>query len=197
MMIKANMRTAAFSQASAQRSVVCKAADQHVAARRSVMLGFGSILPAMISMPALALILDEDDEDLVEKAKANRKNRLAQDKSITRNFLEAEGLKDKKLNLELVPIQVAVFKLAKSGSQLDSGDVKAASSTLSEAWVKDFTNAAKQLGDSNDVLSKLDQVKGSAGKGDLSATKKSYVELVAELQSWTAGAGISSKLTGL
>ncbi len=57
MMIKANMRTAAFSQASAQRSVVCKAADQHVAARRSVMLGFGSILPAMISMPALALIL--------------------------------------------------------------------------------------------------------------------------------------------
>lgn len=61
---------------------------------------------------------DEEDEELVEKAKANRKARLAQQQTTTRQFIKSEGLNDVKLDKELVPIQRAVLKLAKSGAQV-------------------------------------------------------------------------------
>jgi hypothetical protein len=58
---------------------------------------------------------DEEDEELLERAKANRKQRLAAQKETTRDFLREEGLKDKQLDSELLPVQKAVFQLAKSG----------------------------------------------------------------------------------
>lgn len=60
---------------------------------------------------------DEEDEELLERAKANRKQRLAAQKETTRNFLKEEGVKDKQLDAELLPVQKAVFQLAKSGEQ--------------------------------------------------------------------------------
>ena len=66
----------------------------------------------------LLFVLDEEDEELVEKAKANRKARLAQQQTTTRQFLKSEGLNDVKLDTELVPIQRAILKLAKSGAQV-------------------------------------------------------------------------------
>ena len=37
----------------------------------------------------------------------------------------------------------------------------------------------------------------AASKGDLPASKRLYVELVAELQSWSSAEGLSNKLKGL
>lgn len=61
---------------------------------------------------------DEEDEELLERAKANRLKRLAQQKETTRDFLREEGLKDKQLDSDLIPVQKAVFQLAKSGEQV-------------------------------------------------------------------------------
>jgi hypothetical protein len=58
---------------------------------------------------------DEEDEELLERAKANRKQRLAAQKETTREFLREGGIKDKQLDSELLPVQKAVFQLAKSG----------------------------------------------------------------------------------
>jgi hypothetical protein len=60
---------------------------------------------------------DEEDEELLERAKANRKQRLAAQKETTREFLREGGIKDKQLDSELLPVQKAVFQLAKSGEQ--------------------------------------------------------------------------------
>jgi hypothetical protein len=60
---------------------------------------------------------DEEDEELLERAKANRKQRLAAQKETTRDFLREEGVKDRLLDSELLPVQKAVFQLAKSGEQ--------------------------------------------------------------------------------
>jgi hypothetical protein len=64
---------------------------------------------------AWALIPDEEDEELLERAKANRQKRLASQKETTREFLKEEGMTNRTLNSELIPVQKAVFQLAKSG----------------------------------------------------------------------------------
>ena len=61
--------------------------------------------------PALALIPDEEDEELLERAKANRQKRLVEQRETTREFLEEEGLKDVLLDQELIPIQKAVVQV--------------------------------------------------------------------------------------
>jgi hypothetical protein len=53
---------------------------------------------------------------MLERAKANRQRRLASQKETTREFLREEGLKNTQLDSELVPVQKAVFQLAKSGA---------------------------------------------------------------------------------
>lgn len=76
----------------------------------SAPLAFLAVAPA-----ARALILDEEDEELLNKAKANRKSKLAADKLIEREFLQDEGLKNRNLDKELVPVQKAIYSMAKSG----------------------------------------------------------------------------------
>ncbi|EFJ52733.1 hypothetical protein VOLCADRAFT_120179 [Volvox carteri f. nagariensis] len=179
--------------------VVCQATERHVASRRA-MLGI-SLLPALLYAPkALALIPDEEDEDLVEKAKANRRARLAQQRGVTRDFMTSENLKDVRLEQELVPVQKAVYKLAKSGSQLESGDLKGAANTLSEDWVAEFTSVASTVS-GTDAAGKLSSaiqgVQTAAASGDAAASKRQFVSLVSDLQSWASTTGLASSLKGL
>ena len=74
---------------------------------------------------------------------------------------QAEGLKDKKFDLELIAVQKGVYNLSKSGSQLDAGDVRAASSTLSDSWVKPFEAATNKIGGADAVNAKLVALKVS------------------------------------
>lgn len=165
--------------------------------RRPILLGLGSILPAIISMPAVAMILEEDDEELVLKAKANRAARLAQGRTVTREFLETEGIKNKQLALEIAPLQTGVYKLAKSGAKLTEGDVKAVANSMAEPWVADFIKASKGVGGSDVVADKVQALKTTSNKGDLNATKAAYVALVAELKAWSAANGVAGSLVGL
>eukprot|EP00798_Chlamydomonas_sp_ICE-L_P023518 gene23518-9041_t len=195
MMIKINAPQMAVSRRSA---VLCRAETARVSSRRPILVSLGSVLPAIVAFPSIAMILEEDDEEMVEKAKANRKARLEADRAITRDFLESEGIKDKQLAFEVAPLQTAIYKLAKSGAQLQDGDTKSVANSLGEPWVIDFVKASRGVGgDSETVLSKVDALKASAAKGDLPASKVAYVDLVATLKTWTVTNGISSKLVGL
>lgn len=165
-----------------------------------------ALLPSLllVQSPALALIPDEEDEELVEKAKANRRSRLAQQKATTREFIQAEGLKNSQLDSQLIPVQKAVSSLAKSGSQIESGDLRGASATLSDAWAGEFEVAARSLSTSDAAKASVDAVftglsdtKSAAGAGDANATKKSFVTLVAALESWAADVGVAESLKGL
>lgn len=83
-------------------------------------------LTSWLPLAALALLPDDDDEDLVSKAKENRKSRLKSEITTQKQFARTEGFKD----TSLAPLQKAVTQLARVGSQLSSGDVSAASGTL-------------------------------------------------------------------
>ncbi|PNW81686.1 hypothetical protein CHLRE_06g256250v5 [Chlamydomonas reinhardtii] len=174
-------------------------ATPNTASRRAI-LGV-ALLPALMYAPkALALIPDEEDEDLVEKAKANRRARLAQQRGVTRDFMASENLTDRRLEQELVPVQKAVYKLAKSGSQLESGDLKGAASTLSESWVGDFSTVASTVSGSTTagkLVEAIKSVQAAAAKGDAAGSKRAYVSLVSDLQSWADASGLATSLKGL
>lgn len=96
---------------SQERSVVCNAN----AVDRRALLAATAAAPMFLVPRAWALIPDEEDEELLERAKANRQKRLASQKETTREFLKEEGMTNRTLNSELIPVQKAVVQLAKSG----------------------------------------------------------------------------------
>lgn len=182
------------------RSVRCSA---NVVDRRA-LLAATATLPALLAPSAWALIPDEEDEELLERAKANRQKRLASQKETTREFLKQEGLTNKTLNAELIPVQKAVFQLAKSGSELEAGDLRAVSSTLGGSWVGDFQRAAASLDASDEeaasaqaIFDGISSLKSSAGSGDLNGSKRQYVALVGAVTAWASSTGLASDLKGL
>jgi hypothetical protein len=197
----------AGTRRSVRLSVVCKAAPaQDVVLARRAAIASLPLFAAALAMPkqARALIPDEEDEEMLERAKANRAKRLEQQRETTREFLREEGLKNSQLDQELLPVQRAVNQLAKSGSQLEAGDVRGASSTLSGGWTRELTSAAARIADSDtsrasadSLSSALDGLKSAASSGDLAGSKRAYVSLVGELQGWASAAGVTAQLKGL
>lgn len=179
--------------------LTCKAISATPPDRRSLLASLIAAPAASVlfASPAFALIPDDDDEELVEKAKANRKARLEQDRLAVRKFMADEGLTNKELEKELALVQKGVFELAKTGSQVQSGDVKGAASTLSEPWVKAFTIGAGKFGYSDALVASVSELQETAVKGDAKAAKKAYVGVVDAVQAWANAASLSDKLRGL
>jgi hypothetical protein len=173
------------------RGVACRA--QREAIDRRAALSALALLPAAFYAPrALALIPDEEDEEMVEKAKANRKAKLQQDKQVAREFLSGEGIKDVADGKDLPIVQQAVFKLAEAGSKLEAGDVTAASAALSGAWLSSFAGASKGLSSTataqdgaQAVADSLASLKAVADTGDLKGAKRQFVATVGPLRAAT------------
>ena len=127
-----------------------------------------------------------------------------QDKEANRKYIDAGGLRDRSSEQALIPVQTAVYKLAKVGAALEKGDPSSAASTLTGTWVADFGKAAGDLTKTPETRSKLTTVTSSissaasaAKGGDLSGAKSAYVSTVVAIQDWAATSGISRQLKGL
>ena len=90
------------------------------------------------------------------------------------------------------------------GSQLEAGDLRAVSSTLSSGWVEDFQRATVALDASEAekaqataIFDGISSLKASAGSGDLKGSKRQYVTLVAAVEGWAKSTGLSANLKGL
>lgn len=197
----------ASTRAARRPTVVLASAEQQPAwavQRRSLAALLAAAPVVLSSRSALALIADDDDEEMVEKARANRKTRLASERSIEKEFTKAEGYTDRKLQKELVEVQQAVNSLALTGKQLASGEVAAAADTLAGAWAADFRRAAPELSANASarasvagVMSDLTDLQASAQKGSVDDAKRSYVTLVGSLQGWVAQANLATTIKGL
>eukprot|EP00882_Tetradesmus_deserticola_P003034 GHRQ01003221.1.p1 GENE.GHRQ01003221.1~~GHRQ01003221.1.p1 ORF type:complete len:217 (+),score=83.40 GHRQ01003221.1:835-1485(+) len=192
-----------------RRALVCKSfkADAETVDRRTALTAGLVAMGALVAAPvpkAWALIPDEEDEELLERAKAKRKQRLAAQKETTRDFLRDGGIKDKQLDSELLPVQKAVIQLAQSGSQLEAGDLKGVSANLSSGWVGEFERATSVL-DASDaekakavaIFDSISSLRDIASKGDLRGSKQQYVALVAALNEWAISTGLAKDLRGL
>lgn len=172
--------------------------------RRTLAALIASLPIALPASRALALIPDDDDEELVEKARANRKSRLASERQAEKVFSRAEGYADRSEKKEIIAVQRAVNSLALTGKQLASGDVSAAASTLSGGWVSDLSGVVSDLSldggakaAGSRVISQIKDLQNTAKKGSLSDAKAGYVNVVGSFSEWTTAAGISDVLKGL
>jgi len=153
----------------------------------------GLVAAPLFASPAFALIPDDDDEDLLVKAKENRSKKLKSELGTEKTYAKSAGFKD----TTLAPLQKAVTSLARVGSQLATGDVSGAASTLSGNWVGDAAKEGATLLDFSGVSAAIAAVQQAAGGGDLAQTKTKFVAAVSELQSWASAAGVSAQLRGL
>mmetsp|Transcript_22180 Transcript_22180/g.61330 ORF Transcript_22180/g.61330 Transcript_22180/m.61330 type:complete len:199 (+) Transcript_22180:50-646(+) len=190
------------TSSASSKAVGCRAVPAREApasARRALLLS-GSSLFVLSNAPkaAQALIPDEEDEELLKRAKENRAKTLAEQQQKTRSFMQSEGLANGKLNSDLVPVQKAVNKLAESGKLLEAGDAKQASRILTEPWVKNLKSATRKFsGPSDEVMTKLYALQDATKKDDLMESRTTFVSLVEALEVWASSAGVQSYLKGL
>ncbi|KAL4430624.1 hypothetical protein ABPG75_005880 [Micractinium tetrahymenae] len=179
--------------------------DAELAVPRRALAGLLAAAPVLLpASRALALIPDDDDEELVERARANRAKRLASERQTEQAFARSSKNLDRVLEQELIPVQRAINSLAAGGAQLESGDVKAASAALSGSWVRDFQAAADKLSYTDSakssaasVFSNLAALQAAASSGSAADSKRSFVATVGSLKAWASDANVAGGLKGL
>lgn len=129
-----------------------------------------------------------------------------QDKEVQRRFVDTSDSRNRSVEQNIPPVQTAVYKLAKAGSELEQGNPKAAAETLSASasWVAAFTAAGRKLATTPETTDKLDVIvsgiqraAAAADGGDLAAAKVGYVAAVEAVESWVVDLGIASQIKGL
>ena len=128
---------------------------------------------------------------------------LVQERETQQKFVDQEGLRNR-ADSTLVPIQTAVFKMAKAGEALERDDAQGAAQTLGDAWVGDFFSAGSGVAKTSDSKNKLDQIssaitgaRDAAGTGNVAAAKVAFVGAVEAIEDWVQATGIAGSLKGL
>jgi hypothetical protein len=165
-----------------RRSFVRKAAGAAIAAI------------AVTTRPAYALIPanDEDDEAFLAKARENRANRIQSEVAKQGKYVNETGLKQ---DAPTAKIQLAVYKLSKSGGQISSGNLAEAASELDGGWTGEVESAAKELGaDGREFTSSVGKLRDACANGDSAAAKSAYRASAAALKALAQKSGVAEKL---
>jgi hypothetical protein len=127
-----------------------------------------------------------------------------QDKEANRKFVDSSGFRDRSVEQDIIPVQTAVYKLAKAGSELEKDDAKSAAATLSSDWVGSFESAGKSIAATPDTIAKLEDIlvgiknsAAAAGSGKLAEAKTVFVATVEAVEIWVVDAGVAGQLKGL
>ena len=156
-------------------------------------------LSLSLSTTALALIPDDDDLELITKARANRTERLAKEKGAEAAFTNAEGFKVS----PLAGAQAAVFALQRAGAQLDSGDAAGAADTLNSGvdFVEAFSSSAAKVSASSAAKASaaaaaksLSALRAASVSGD---AKQAFAGAARAVAAWANDAGVAGSLQGL
>jgi hypothetical protein len=129
---------------------------------------------------------------------------VPQDKQANRKFVTSEGIADRSVEQNIVPVQKAVYKMAKAGEELQQEDAKSAAATLSDSWVGDFASAGQLIavtpeskGRLESILSGIKSTADAAGAGNVAEAKLGFVTAVEGIESWVDSVGIAGQLKGL
>ena len=201
------MITAMRTSVSSTRSkIVCSSSTANHASdlsssanRRAAMLGLMGGMYLIAAPGAKALIPDDDDEEMVLKARQNRKNKLAGERQAEKEFSRSEGFVDKNSKKNLAIVQLAVNALAKVGNALASGNVGEASGAAREidagvgAALQALSINSGASSAASTTAAELSALLGALNGGDLAAAKKEYVDVVVNLTEWAIKANIELK----
>lgn len=155
-----------------------------------------SFSPLAADRPARALVLEEDDDiELLERVKEDRKKRLEKQGIISASGTETGYLQD------------LIYKLSKVGQAIDKDDLPAASSVLGPStdaqWVQNINAAFSKFSSSPEERSTVDSFNASlaslftsVNKLDAESSKSAFVSSATALEKWIALAGLSGQLKG-
>lgn len=138
----------------------------------------------------------EDDLELLEKVKEDRKKRIEKQGIINSSKQETGYL------------QALVFKLSEVGQAIDNNDLDTASSVLGTStdtdWLKKANSAFTKLTSSPEEKSEVDefnssisQLISSVAKKDMDSSKIAFVSSASAFEKWTALTGLNDRLKGL
>ena len=162
--------------------------------RRSFVRKAAGAAIAVTTRPAYALIPanDEDDEAFLAKARENRANRIQSEVAKQGKYVNETGLKQ---DAPTAKIQLAVYKLSKSGGQISSGNLAEAASELDGGWTGEVESAAKELGaDGREFTSSVGKLRDACANGDSAAAKSAYRASAAALKALAQKSGVAEKL---
>jgi hypothetical protein len=118
--------------------------------------------------------------------------------------VDNSGIRDRSIEQSIIPVQKAVYKLAKAGEELEKDDSKSAAETLSADWLAAFASAGRIIAETPETVAKLDNIVAgikstaqAAGSGDVVSAKVGYVAAVEAIEQWVVDAGIAGQLKGL
>lgn len=190
--------------AAQRRTVCCRCSAEVPAPVTSRRAGLAALLtlPLIASVPAAQAILptqDDEDEELINKAKSNRKSRITQELTTEKSFAK-ENYNDS----ALTTVSRAVKKIAKSGDQIERGDLSGVASNISGSWVAEFQKVANDLSRTDgakssypNIFKEISSLGSAASSGNSQSTKKEFVDTVSAIQTWADQAGIASQILGL
>uniref|UniRef100_A0A0D9WTW7 Maintenance of Photosystem II under High light 2 C-terminal domain-containing protein n=1 Tax=Leersia perrieri TaxID=77586 RepID=A0A0D9WTW7_9ORYZ len=145
---------------------------------------------------ALAAVLEADDDiELLERVKEDRKKRLQKQGIISSSGTETGYLQD------------LIYKLSKVGQAIEKNDLPAASSVLgtnSDAqWVQNINVAFTKFSSSPEEKNMVDSFNSSlaslitsVNKSDVDSSKSAFVSSATTLEKWISSAGLSGQLKG-
>ena len=171
-------------------------------ARRTFVLdgARGAIAMAMVTAraeDARALLQpnDEEDEAFLAKARENRAQRIQSEVAKEKKYVNDTGYKQDEPTAK---VQLAVYKLSKSGAQIASGNLSDAASELGKGdWVTYAVDGAKALNassDGSDFASSVKALEKACENGDDAAAKSAYRASAEALKALAASAGVADKL---
>ncbi|KAB2020071.1 hypothetical protein ES319_D07G041900v1 [Gossypium barbadense] len=146
---------------------------------------------------AIAAILEaDDDEELLEKVKKDRKKRLERQGVISSSGQEKGYLQD------------VVYKLSEIGLAIDNNDLSTASSVLGGStdteWVKNANVAFNKLSSSPEEKTQVEKFNSSLAslissvtKNDVESSKVAFVTSATAFEKWTTLTGLVGQLKGL
>jgi len=155
-----------------------------------------SFSPLAGDRPARAMVLEEDEDiELLERVKEDRKKRLQKQGVISSSGTETGYLQD------------LIYKLSKVGQAIDKDDLPAASSVLGPSpdtqWVQNINAAFSKFSSSPEERSMVDSFNSSlaslftsVNKLDAESSKSAFVSSATALEKWIALAGLSGQLKG-
>ncbi|KAM1508280.1 thylakoid lumenal 16.5 kDa protein, chloroplastic-like [Malus sylvestris] len=186
---------------------ICKALSEEprspapILTKRSLSICFlnsfaFSLVGKDFSSSNAAILEADDDEELLEKVKKDRKKRLERQGVLSSSKKETGYL------------QELVYRLSKAGQAIESNDLPAASSVLGVStdtdWVQKANLALNKLSSSREEKTEVDTFNSSLAslissvtRNDVESSKLAFVSSASAIEKWTTLTGLIDQLKGL
>ena len=130
---------------------------------------------------------------LLAKAKAGRAERIQAERALERKYVAKNELK---LDLDTARVQVAVYKLSKAGSLIESGYLALAAEELAQgSWEDELQAAGGNLGyQPQTFIKNVEELRRACIDGEVDKAKLAYITAARSLEDYALASNTAGNL---